>query len=388
MSQDYPANADADADAVESVSILVVDDEPNVLQALRRQLRKNYQVYTAESASEGLTILDEIPIDIVISDQRMPLMNGSEFLAEVQTKFPNTIRLMLTGYADIQAVIDAINQANIRYYLHKPWNPADLEQILSNIVEVRALRAQNDRMAHDLRRALKTESRFNSLRNRFVSIVSHEFRTPLTKIGTSATLIERKSETLSPQQLQTKAHKILEQVEHMRNLMDDVANITRYDQEEHIDFRPVPLDVSALLDQCVQAIHEQTGRVIHVNKVEVHSGYVGVGYLLIDLMNELLTNAIKFSPPDTSITCMLTVSPTEVNLTVCDEGIGIGDADVEDLFVPYFKAPNAEHFEGLGLGLALVSHAVNLHRGVISLTPNEGAGVTVRLQLPSLNDSQ
>lgn len=93
-----------------SGSILIVDDEPGVVSALRRLLRRTrYEVHTAESGAAGLEILDAHPVDLVISDMRMPHMSGAEFLARVQAGWPETVRLLLTGYADIDSVVSAIN---------------------------------------------------------------------------------------------------------------------------------------------------------------------------------------------------------------------------------------------------------------------------------------
>src|SRR5689334_11966231 len=102
--------------------ILFVDDEQSILNTLKRIfMPENYTVFTALSAEEGLEILDKNPVDIVVSDMRMPQMNGSEFLKIVAQKYPFTKRLLLTGHADISAAISAINEGGIDYYLSKPW---------------------------------------------------------------------------------------------------------------------------------------------------------------------------------------------------------------------------------------------------------------------------
>ena len=110
-------------------SIMIVDDETSILKAFSRLFRKdNYQILTASNAPEGLDLLKkaERPVSLIISDQRMPGMSGSQFLAEAQKLFPDTIRFLLTGYSDMDAVIDAINKGGIHRYLTKPWNDDDL----------------------------------------------------------------------------------------------------------------------------------------------------------------------------------------------------------------------------------------------------------------------
>jgi DNA-binding NtrC family response regulator len=110
--------------------ILIVDDEPEILYSLRGLLRKEFDVQTAQSAYEGLHVLRRQPIHVVMTDQRMPQTTGVEFLRQVRTEFPDVIRLILTGYADLKAVIAAINHGCVYRYLTKPWDPDELRAVL------------------------------------------------------------------------------------------------------------------------------------------------------------------------------------------------------------------------------------------------------------------
>ena len=106
--------------------ILVVDDEADILHSLKSLLRRDFEVYTANSGAEAMKILQEQDIHLVMTDQRMPQMTGVEFLRHVKTDHPEAMRLIFTGYADIRAVIDAINQGNVFRYVSKPWDPEEL----------------------------------------------------------------------------------------------------------------------------------------------------------------------------------------------------------------------------------------------------------------------
>lgn len=110
--------------------ILLVDDEPEILFSLRGLLRKEFDVHTAESGLEALEILKQQPVHVVMTDQRMPEMTGVELLSRVQGECPQAIRIVFTGYADIKAVVDAVNQAQIFRYLTKPWDPDELIALL------------------------------------------------------------------------------------------------------------------------------------------------------------------------------------------------------------------------------------------------------------------
>lgn len=128
------------ADEVPAWRVLCVDDEANILSALRRLFRPcGYVVTVAASGEEGLVILDQAPFDLVISDMRMPGMSGAQFLEEVSTRWPDTMRLLLTGYADIDSTIDAVNKGRIFHYVSKPWDDKALLLIVRHALERKQL---------------------------------------------------------------------------------------------------------------------------------------------------------------------------------------------------------------------------------------------------------
>ena len=121
--------------ADKKIAVLYVDDEENNLFSFKAVFRVKYQVYTAISGDEALKILGEKPIEIIITDQRMPNMTGVEFLEKVIEKFPDPMRLLLTGYADMNAVVDAVNKGKIFHYLSKPWNEDELDITINRAYE-------------------------------------------------------------------------------------------------------------------------------------------------------------------------------------------------------------------------------------------------------------
>lgn len=111
------------ASAEREPTLLLVDDEENILAALRRLLRRDgYRILSATSGTEGLQLLETYPVDVIISDQRMPQMTGVEFLRKAKTSFPDTIRIVLSGYTELQSIIDAVNEGAVYKFLTKPWD--------------------------------------------------------------------------------------------------------------------------------------------------------------------------------------------------------------------------------------------------------------------------
>jgi response regulator RpfG family c-di-GMP phosphodiesterase len=127
--------------------ILFVDDEPNILSSLRRLFRPlGYEVLTAESGSAGLEIMKNGPVDVVISDMRMPEMHGARFLELVRASWPQTMRLLLTGYADIGSILDAINRGEIYRYITKPWDETDILLVVRHALERKAIEQERQRL--------------------------------------------------------------------------------------------------------------------------------------------------------------------------------------------------------------------------------------------------
>jgi len=135
-------------------TLLLVDDEPNILRSLVRLLRRDgYRILTAGSGSEGLEVLEKERVGVIISDQRMPEMTGTEFLSRVKERHPETVRLVLSGYTDLDSVTDAINRGAIYKFLTKPWEDDLLRKNITEAFEHYELRAENRRLTEELRTA-------------------------------------------------------------------------------------------------------------------------------------------------------------------------------------------------------------------------------------------
>lgn len=132
------------------IRILYLDDEVNNLESFKANFRKHYEIYVAESASEAKQILINNEIEIIITDQRMPNITGVEFLESIIDEYPDPIRMLLTGYADIEAVIDAINKGKIYHYSTKPFNADELKIAIEKAYEVFSLRKENKELMKSL----------------------------------------------------------------------------------------------------------------------------------------------------------------------------------------------------------------------------------------------
>ncbi|MFZ2971505.1 HD domain-containing phosphohydrolase [Ferribacterium limneticum] len=136
------------SEAIAPPTLLFVDDEPGILSALRRLFRPHgYRIFIAEGGAAGLEVLEKEQIDLVISDMRMPEMDGATFLKEVRARWPNVMRILLTGYADITSTVAAINQGEIYRYISKPWDDNEIVSIVAEAIEHQNLKRENLRLS-------------------------------------------------------------------------------------------------------------------------------------------------------------------------------------------------------------------------------------------------
>jgi DNA-binding NtrC family response regulator len=137
-------------------SILLVDDEPEILFSLRGLLRQEFNLHAAQSGAEALEVLQQHPIDVIMTDQRMPHMTGVELLRRARGECPQAIRIVFTGYADIKSVVDAINEGQVYRYLTKPWDPDDVIALLRQACEEHDHIAERRLLLRDVQTHLTT----------------------------------------------------------------------------------------------------------------------------------------------------------------------------------------------------------------------------------------
>jgi response regulator RpfG family c-di-GMP phosphodiesterase len=144
--------------------LLVVDDEPDVCDSVHDLLRREFRVLKAKSAAEGCKLLQENEVHIIMTDQRMPQTTGVEMLTKARTRHPRAVRMLFTGYADLEAVIAAINQGHVYHFLKKPWQPEELE------AAVRSAAAEYDRLVENAEETLRLREELQQLRDRVTAL--------------------------------------------------------------------------------------------------------------------------------------------------------------------------------------------------------------------------
>jgi signal transduction histidine kinase len=383
-------------------TILLVDDEPDVVKSVKDLLRLDYRVLGATSAADAVKLLGQEEVHVVMTDQRMPEMTGVQFLNKVRGEYPEAIRLLFTGYADIRAVVDAINQGNVYRYITKPWDPDELQSVIREACERYDLLVERKRLVALLQtqnRELETANNqlrsANELKTNFIQVASHELRTPLTILLGLAGVAQRPTTQATEKNLWLK--KIEQAGGRLQRIVDQlIAMLGANNFDRKLEIKPADL-AGILRDACDDVrpfvdLRKQTLTldlpalpVIHVDSARLR-----------DSINHLLLNAIKFTPDGGRISVdahsARRAEVDGVEITVSDTGAGIDPQCQPRLFEPFFTGFDVSHhssgyFEhgkkGIGLGLSIVRAFVELHGGTISVKSEVGIGSTFTIWLPS-----
>jgi signal transduction histidine kinase len=394
-------------------TVLVVDDEGDVVKSVQDLLRLDFRVLGTTDAHDALRLMEENEVHIVMSDQRMPEMTGVEFLHRCRGEHPEAIRLLFTGYADIRAVIEAINQGNVYRYLTKPWDPDELQSVMREAAERFDLIVARQRLTEELRQKNAELERANEelrqsmeLKTAFIQVASHELRTPLaillglTRLATTARADVPEPVAQWHVRMDAAAHRL-------RRLVDELVAMLSAGRFEHA-LAPEVVDLPNLLRQAADDVRpfvelrHQTLRQdwpADLGTIEADPAK------LRDSLNHLLLNAVKFTPDGGTITLAASRRPAApdaveggdaeaggVQIRVTDTGVGVDAAALARLFEPFFTGFDPSHHssgthefnrKGLGLGLSVVKAFVELHGGRVTAASEPREGTTVVITLPA-----
>jgi two-component system, sensor histidine kinase and response regulator len=390
--------------------LLAVDDEPAVLISIEEQLSGRYRVRTAGTAEEALVQLRHGDVGVVIADQRLPRVTGSALLASIATLNPEVTRILMTGYTDLEAVRQAINEGKIYYYLNKPWEVADLETIVEKAFEYHELLRERRRLIEELQQAnsaleAKVQARtqelreknaalqaMNTLKNEFLGMAAHDLRSPIGNIESLAEVMLDNDVDMTQEERRELVSMIYNLSQGMIILLDDLLDIAAIESGK-IDLRLKLVSLPAYLKD-IENYHRMLAerkKIRLVTKVAAElPRLLFDGERIRQVVNNLLSNAIKFSPPHTVVTLEVYSVADEVEFSVTDQGAGIPLGEQSRLFGAFQRAstkPTAgEH--STGLGLSICKKIVELHGGRIGVESEVGRGSRFFFILPRLEPSQ
>jgi signal transduction histidine kinase len=404
------------------VEILIVDDEENVLKVLSRILSEDYVVHVASSGKDALEILQNNPvISLIISDQRMPVMTGTEFLNRSITINPDCIRIILTGYTDVKDLIESINAGRVFQYITKPFEPDDLRIIVKRGVdfyfqskELELAHAEVKQAYESLQNAQEQliRSEKMSMLGKLMGSIAHEIRNPINNIGNSTKLLtlEWKDVRGLLENIQAFVSGKIQADDLKKDVQDnlEIANVVR-DFESAVDIINHSCDlVSEIIEdlrgfsrlddaEFVQTdLHAQIERGLALLKakfkhqVEFHKEFAAIPKIMglpgpiSQVIINILNNAAQAGGDHGKVWIRTSKHKDHVTVEIKDNGIGIPKLNLEKIFEPGFTTKDGD--EGTGLGLTISQEIMKKHSGMIEVESEVGKGTTFKLTFPIIQN--
>jgi signal transduction histidine kinase len=358
--------------------VLYVDDEPKNLSSFKSVFRRYYEIYLANSAEEGINIMEQTPIQLVITDQRMPKTTGVEFLEQISSKFPDVTRILLTGYSDLDAIIDAINKGKIFKYIAKPWKAEELKETIDIALELARLKKQNKILIESLQ---KTNQELDS----FVYRAAHDLRGPIANLLGLINLAK------SEEDLKIIKHYIELKEHTVRRLDSFIHDIVDYSGNLRLAVRRDTIDFKVLVNQAIKQ-HQFMPKYNFIRQeidIKQDAEMVSDAERIAVILNNLISNAIRYSVTDKAEQAFMkiNISNNENNaiISISDNGEGIEEKYHQKIFEMFFRAsPNAR--DGSGLGLFVCKEVVEKLGGNIQVYSEKDKGATFVVELPNLKE--
>jgi two-component system sensor histidine kinase/response regulator len=355
------------------IKILYIDDEINNLTGFKATFRMQYNIMVAVNASDALDLLNSHPdIRVIFCDQRMPGKTGVQFFEEIRSRFPKPIRILLTGYADIESVIDSINLGHVFRYVKKPWKDED---ILTAINEANKFYVSNSLLSvknDELQKA------YNEL-DKFSYSVTHDMRGPLLSILGAVEAAQHMENIDEIRKMLLLMKESVKNLDNFIKSIHDYYNLNRGDLEiEEIDFNQIVEEQTEIFNftYLVSDVRFTT----NIVQREVFRGDILSVKLIL---NNLLSNAFKYQRKDNKdkqVDLTILVENGQAEIEIKDNGVGINPKYIDDIFNMFFRANSQE--TGSGFGLYNVKAAVSKLNGKITVNSeiNKGTCFKVTIQ--------
>ena len=353
-------------------SILYLDDEEQNLVSFQALFRRQYNVFTTTSAHEAVDILNNNEIHVIFSDQKMPEVSGVEFFETILPDFPHPVRILLTGYAEIEAVIDAINKGQVYRYVAKPWDANELAICVENAID-RYNRAQ------ELIRKSEDLDQSNAALEQFVFSASQELRLPSEQIVEAT---HRIASIHNDEATQAALASIRLQAEQLRTFGEQ---ITQYYQNTKAKVEYAAVDIPSIVQQSIDRIptnlHGEHWNI--TTEFSLNGPFHSDSLRLLIVLQNLVNNAVQFSDSSKTVNRIhisAIQNAEKAIFRVADQGIGIDSDHVEQLFNMQMRS---DALSARGINMYLTKSVVDKLQGKISVSSTPGEGTLITFEIPN-----
>lgn len=323
-----------------------------------------------------------VKFDLVLLDLGLPDSVGLDTLKEYRAAVSDIPVVVLTGLDDEELAMQALAEGAQDYLVKDQITIQRLVRAIRYAIEREEILKKLRESEEISRQALIKEQQLNELKSNFVAMVSHEFRNPMTIIRTATDILQNNN-NLTEERRIFYFERVQDSISHMIQLLDEVLFLSRSEAAK-LEYKPSPLDFISFCEEIADSFQMQAGdqyNIIFNFDGETNSVYMDEE-LLHRILSNLMSNAIKYSPPLKNIWLNVSCRDGMATFRVQDEGIGIPEKDQANLFQTFYRASNVRRIQGTGLGLAMVQKCVDLHGGQIYLDSQQNVGTTVTVILP------
>ncbi|RKZ53762.1 MAG: hypothetical protein DRR16_13935 [Candidatus Parabeggiatoa sp. nov. 3] len=375
--------------------ILCVDDEPMLLVSLKQQLKhqfgNDYQIETAEDGKEALEIIEDlleegIDLPVVISDQLMQGMKGDELLTQIHALVPKTLKILLTGQAEADAIGKAVNSANLYRYIAKPWEPTDLNLTVMEAIRRYFQEKELTQFYASLEKKVTDRTQELQQKNQFLSIAVHDLKNPLSAIRGYAEMIQSDLDDMPKAEILEVVDRIVLSSRQMFELISSLLEVNEIESGK-MNLSLEVMDIVHILQWLNDHYHERA-KAKHID-LQFHS-QAEQYYVMANenttrqVFDNLISNAVKYSPYDKCVCVRICQDKNVVRCEIQDEGPGLSDEDQEKLFGQFSrltpKPTGGEH--STGLGLFIVKKLLDSMQGNVWCESTLGKGTTFIVELP------
>ncbi|MDA3781446.1 MAG: ATP-binding protein [Bacteroidales bacterium] len=372
---------------MKTLNVLVVDDEPGIRSGILRILKKfsvsypfmdedvNFKIFDVGTGEDGIDIVQNKKIDIILLDNKLPGMQGMDVLKHINQNNPEILVMMITSYASLELAVKATEQG-AHDFIPKPFTPQELKSSMEGVVKHLYLKGMTNKMNQEGK----------EIRYQFLSVLSHELKAPLNAIDGYLRIMEEKQVGENIGDYEQIINRSQKRIKGMRSLIMDLLDLTKIQFEKKTDkFETVNVKEIAVMaievidpyaiqkDVSIKIVDRDKDIVINADPRDIEI-----------ILNNLVSNAVKYNKNNGSVKLAIEETDSDIKIIVADTGIGMTEESKEKLFDEFYriKNDNTKNISGSGLGLSIIKKIVDLYNGKIEVKSQINEGSTFCITLP------
>ncbi len=377
-----------------TLKVLIVDDEPGIRSGISRILTNfsvdfpfleeefTFELQEVGSGEDAITVIDKNTTDIVLLDNKLPGMDGTEVLEYINKKQIDCGVMMITSYASLELAVKATNNGAYNF-VPKPFTPQELKAAMEGITKHLYLK----RMTRKLNKEGK------QIRFQFLSVLSHELKSPINAIEGYLRIMQERQVGNNIEDYDVMLNRSMERIKGMRTLIMDMLDLTKLETDKKAkDVKKIDIvDIVRISKDTMSPMAIQKNVKIFIDSNPEQIFLLAEPEKIEIIFNNLISNAVKYNKDNGEVHCILKEEEKTIKISVSDNGIGMSEEDIPKLFQEFVRLKNekTKAISGSGLGLSITKKIVEeVYNGSITVTSVPDKGTTFTIELPKINIPQ